>query len=53
VDVVALPEMAGYEVKYGRRAAQPLSAGKMKKVVVLSKTGVEGATPIPLFLFTL
>lgn len=53
VDVVALPEMAGYEVKYGRRAAPPLSAGKMKKVVVLSKTGVEGATPIPLFLFTL
>ena len=53
VDVVALPEVAGYEVKYGRRAAQPLSAGKMKKVAVLSKTGAEGATSIPLFLFAL
>jgi Predicted ATPase (AAA+ superfamily) len=51
IDVVTLPEVVGYEVKYRERARQvKVIAGKMKKVITLSKTGENDTIPVHLFL---
>ncbi|PVU74651.1 AAA family ATPase [Sulfolobus sp. SCGC AB-777_G06] len=51
IDVVTLPEVVGYEVKYRERARQVKAiAGKMKKVITLSKNGENDTVPVYLFL---
>ncbi|QXJ28752.1 hypothetical protein J5U23_01621 [Saccharolobus shibatae B12] len=51
IDVVTLPEIIGYEVKYRERAKQvKVIAGKMKKVITLSKHGENDTFPVHLFL---
>ncbi|BDC17647.1 ATPase [Acidianus sp. HS-5] len=51
IDVITLPDMTGYEVKYREKAkAVKVVAGKMKKVITLSKNGDNDTVPVHLFL---
>ncbi|WP_252896906.1 DUF4143 domain-containing protein [Metallosphaera hakonensis] len=51
IDVVTLPDVVGYEVKYRERSRQvKVIAGKMKKVITLSRNGDNDTVPVHLFL---
>lgn len=51
IDVVTLPDMVGYEVKYSE-APRPVRVigGKVKRVLTLGKGDGEGVVPVHLFL---